>query len=61
MKHVLNIEDSYFSSYADDDAPFVVTDNIEYVIPSREELDENWFSDNQMKSNPNKCQQPLNT
>ena len=51
----------YFSSYADDNAPFVVTDNIEYVIPSPEELDENWFSDNQMKSNPNKCQQPLNT
>ena len=38
-----------FSSYADDNAPFPVTDNIEDVIPSLEEVDENWFSDNQMK------------
>ena len=39
-----------FSSYAHDNAPFPVTDNIEDVIASLKELDENWFSDNQVKS-----------
>ena len=45
-----------FTSYADDNTPFVVTDNMEDVVRSLEEIGENlitWFSDNQTKFNLN--------
>ena len=47
-----------FSSFANDDAPYVWGDSIDTVIKSLE--DDNisllkWFLDNQMKANSNKC------
>ena len=44
----------YFTSYADGNTPFPVTDNIQIVIGSAEEVGGsliNWFADNQMKLN----------
>ena len=49
--------------YYADDTPFAVTDHIEDVMRSFEEVGENhitWFSDNQMKLNPDKCLLLLN-
>ena len=37
------IEDTYISSYADDDTPYVIADNIDGVIKSLEEASENFF------------------
>ena len=54
----------YFTSYKDDNNPLAVTDNIEDVLQSIEEVGENlitWFSENQMKLNPDKCHQLLNS
>ena len=54
----------YFTSCVDDNTPFAVEDNIEDVTRSLEEVGENlitWFSDNQIKLNPGKCYQLLNT
>ena len=54
----------YFTGYADDNTPFAVADNIKDVIRSLEEVGENrltWFSNNQMKLNPDKCHLLLNT
>ena len=52
------LSDVEFASYADDNTPYVVKNNIRSVIKSLEntsvELFE-WFSDNQMKANPDKC------
>ena len=50
----------YFTSYANNNTQFAVIGNI---VQSREEVGENlitWFSDNQMKLNPDKCHQVLN-
>ena len=44
-----------FSSYADDNTPFVSGDRIEDVLDSLENASLklfNWFSNNQMKANP---------
>ena len=54
----------YFSSYAGDNIPLGVTDNMQDVIRSLEDVGENlitWFSEGQMKLNPDKCYQLLNT
>ena len=54
----------YVTSYADDNTPFAVADNIEDVMRSLEEVGQNlitWFFDNQMKLNPGRCHQHLNT
>ena len=52
------LSDVEFASYADDNTPYVVKNNIRSVIKSLEktrvELFE-WFSDKQMKANPEKC------
>ena len=47
-----------FASYADDNTPYVVGDNIEDVIIKLQNASPTlfqWFYDNQMKANPNKC------
>ena len=49
---------TYFTDYADDNTPFVVRDNIADVMKALEEIGENllnWFSDNEMKLNTDKC------
>ena len=52
------LSDVAFASYADDNTPYVVKNNIRSFIKSLEntnvELFE-WLSDNQMKVNPDKC------
>ena len=54
----LVLSDVEFASYAGDNTPYVVKNNIGSVIKSLEntsvELFE-WFSDNQRKANPDKC------
>ena len=58
FRFILVLSDVEFASYADDNTPYVVKNIIKSVIKSLEntsvELFE-WFSDNQMKANPNKC------
>ena len=53
-----------FAGYADDNTPFVVRDNIADVIKALEEIGENlvnWFSNNEMKLNTDKCHLLLNS
>ena len=48
----------YFTGDADDNTPFVVRDNIADVIKAVEEIGEslvNWFSNNEIKLNTDKC------
>ena len=59
----LMLKTTYFTGYADDNTPFVVGDNITDVIKALEETGENlvnWFSNNEMKLNTNKCHLLLN-
>ena len=45
---------TYFTGYADNDAPFVIRDNITDHTKAVEEIGENlenWFSNNEMKLN----------
>ena len=52
------IEDTDIASYADDNTPYVIADNIDGVIKSLEEASEilfKWFSDNLMRINADKC------
>ena len=59
----LILKGTYFTGYADDNTPFVVRDNIANVIKALEEIGEslvNWFSNNEMKLNTNKCRLLLN-
>ena len=52
------IEDTDIASYADDNTPYVIADNIDGVIKSLEEASEilfKWFNDNLMKINVDKC------
>ena len=54
----LILKGTYFTGYADDNTPFVVRDNIVDVIKALEEIGEslvNWFSNNEMKLNTDKC------
>ena len=47
-----------FASYADDNTPYVVGNNIEDVIIKLQNASLTlfqWFYDNQMKANPDKC------
>ena len=55
---------TYFTGYADDNTSFVVRDNIADVIKALEEIGENllnWFSNNEMKLNTDKCHLLLNS
>ena len=52
------LNDVEFASYVDDNIPYVVKNNIKSVIKSLENANVElfaWFSDNQMKANPDKC------
>ena len=52
------IKDIDITSYADDTTPFIVENNIENVIASLEQVSEdlfNWFKNNRLKSNADKC------
>ena len=60
----LILKGTYFTGYADDNTPFVVRDNITDVIKALEELGEslvNWFTNNEMKRNTDKCHLLLNS
>ena len=53
-----------FTGYADDNTPFVVTENTTNVIKALEDIGENlikWFSYNQMKLSTEKCHDLLNS
>ena len=59
----LILKGTYFTCYADDNTPFVVIDNIKDAIKAVEEIGEslvNWFLNNEMKLNTNKCRLLLN-
>ena len=52
------IEDTDIASYADDNTPYVLADNVDGVIKPLEEASEissKWFNDNLMKINVDKC------
>ena len=60
----LILKGTYFTDYVDDNTPFVVSDNIKDVIKALEEIGEslvNWFSNNEMKLNTDKCHLLLNS
>ena len=50
------LDHTYFASYADDNTPY--TRNVEEVIRTLEQIFKpllQWFKDNKMKLNPDKC------
>ena len=60
----LIIKATYFTGYADDKTPFVVRDNIADVTRALQEIGENllnWFLNNEMKLNIDKCHLLLNS
>ena len=60
----LILNTTYITDYADDNTPFAVRHNIADVIKALEEIGEshvNWFSNNEMKLNTDKCHLLLNS
>ena len=60
----LILKGTYFTDYVDDNTPFVVRDNIKDVIKALEEIGEslvNWFSNNEIMLNTDKCHLLLNS
>ena len=58
------VKDIDIASYADDNTPFIVEDNIENVIASLEEATNalfDWFDSNHLKSSPDKCHALVST
>ena len=58
------IEDPEIASYADDNTPYVIADNIDGITKSSEEALEilfKWFNDNLMKINADKCHLSVST
>ena len=54
----LIMKETSFASYADDNTPYVTAENLDEVIKSLEKDSIKlfqWFSDNQMKANHDKC------
>ena len=52
------LKDIDFASYADDNTPFIVENNIDNVIASLEQVSDalfNWFKNNRLKNNVDKC------
>ena len=52
------MKNTELTSYADDNTPYAVGNNIEELIVKLQNASKTlfqWFSDNQMKSNPDKC------
>ena len=61
---LLILKATYFTGYVDDNTPFVVRDNIADIMKALEKIGENlvnWFSDNEMKLNTDKCHLLLNS
>ena len=59
----LMLENADFASYADDNTPYTTGENIKEVVTKlkKETLSLfKWFSDNQMKANPDKCHLLIN-
>ena len=59
----LILKPTYFAGYADDNTPFVVWDNTTDIIKALEEIGGNlvnWFSNNEIKVNTDKCNLILN-
>ena len=55
---------TYFTGYADDNTPYLVRGNIADLTKALEEIGEklvNWFSNNEMKLNTDKCHLLLNS
>ena len=51
-------DEDIVASYADDNMPYVIRDNINQVLSAFQNATTSlfkWFSDNQMKANPDKC------
>ena len=60
----LILKDTHFTGYADDNTPFVVRDNTADIIKALEEIGKdflNWFLNNEMKLNTDKCCLILNS
>ena len=60
----LILKGTYFTDYADDNTPFPVRDKIKDVKKALEETEKNlvnWFSNNEMKVNTDKCHLLLNS
>ena len=58
------VKDIDIASYADDNTPFIAEDNIENVIASLEEATNalfDWFDNNRLTSNPDKCHALVST
>ena len=52
------VDEIGFASYADDNTPLVSGDRLDNVLDSLEKASSklfDWFSNNQMKANPDKC------
>ena len=52
------LKDIDFASYADDNTPFIVENNIDNVIASLGQVSDalfNWFKNNRLKNNVDKC------
>ena len=51
------MNDVEFASYADDNTPFFVGDDLNVILKLQNASKTlfKWFSDNQMKANPDKC------
>ena len=58
------VKDIDIASYADDSTPFIVENNIDNVIASLEQVSDalfNWFKNNRLKDNVDKCQVLVST
>ena len=58
------LKDIDIASYADDSTPFIVENNIDSVIASLEQVSDalfNWFKNNRLKSNVDKCHALVST
>ena len=58
------LKDIDVASYADDNTPFIVENNIDNVIASLEQVSDalfNWFKNNRLKDNVDKCQVLVST
>ena len=61
---ILDQENNYFTSYADEAAPYVVGDNTKDVLNSLANITQElftWFFNNRMKANRDNCHLLLNT
>ena len=60
----LSIENNYFTNYADDTTPYVISNNPDKVVSELRGIIEKlfaWFSQNEMKANLGKCHMLLSS